>query len=226
MPRGLSRNEKLKIKTQMIGRSLLVNVIEVNQHRKRLILSGLAAEENLRKQRLKELPVGEKITGTVSNVVEFGVFVDLGGVDGLIHVSRLSWDKVEHPSAVLQSGDEVEVLIEDVDIERERVSLDRKACLPNPWDEFAQEHSPGDILEGEVVSVRDFGAFVHLTAHITGLLHVSELLPGVSCEPTKVMATGDVVPVRIIAIDAEQERVSLSMRRLPEDDIAHWVMEA
>ena len=149
----------------------------------------------------------------------------MDGVDGLIHRSRLSWDDFDHPSDVLQPGDEVEVLIKDVDVERERISLDRRALLPGPWDDFTRERNRGDILEGEVVSVRNFGAFIKLTDEITGLLHVSELLPGVSREPTKVLKPGDEVPVRIIEIDPEQEQVSLSMRRVPQDDIANWVIE-
>jgi len=223
LPRGLSKQAKQTLKTKMIGDSLQAKVIEVDQPRKRLILSGKAAESLHRKERLEELEEGEHITGTVSNVVDFGVFVNLDGVDGLIHRSRLSWEDFEHPSNVLQP---VEVLIKDVDIERERISLDRRALLPGPWDDFAKEHNNGDILEGEVVSVRDFGAFIKLTEEITGLLHVSELLPGVTHDPTKVLSPGDEILVRIIEIDKEQERVSLSMRRLPQDDIANWVIEA
>jgi ribosomal protein S1 len=117
-------------------------------------------------------------------------------------------------------------LIKDLDVERERVSLDRRALLPGPWDDFAEQYHHGDTLEGVVVSVRDFGAFIKLTDQITGLLHVSELLPGVAHDPKKVLNPGDTVLVRIIEIDTEQERVSLSMRRLPEDDIANWVIEA
>jgi len=228
LPRGLTKNDRQTLKAKMIGESLRAKVIEVKQSRKRLILSGKAAESLRRKERLEELEAeeGEHITGTVSNVVDFGVFVNLDGVDGLIHRTRLSWDDFDHPSDVFQPGDEVEVLIKDVDTERERVSLDRRALLPGPWDEFAEEHNPGDILEGEVVSVRDFGAFVKLTDNITGLLHVSELLPGVSRDPTKVLNPGDEILVRIIDIEPEQERVSLSMRRLPQDDIANWVIEA
>ena len=226
MPRGLGKNEKNSTKAKMIGTSLQVRLIEVDQSRKRLVLSGSAAAEVRRQERLEELEVGELITGIVSNVVDFGVFVDLDGVDGLIHRSRLSWEKFDHPSDVLQPGEEVEVLIKEVDIERERVGLDRRALLPGPWDEFAKQYQLGDSLEGEVVSVRDFGAFVKLTDDVTGLLHVSELLPGVSHEPEKVLNPGDTILVRIIDIDTEQERVSLSMRRLPEDDIANWVIEA
>ncbi len=225
LPRGLSGADKQTAKSKMIGKTLKLTAIEVDQSKKRLVFSGRAAEEALRKQRLQELEKGEKITGIVSNVVKFGAFVDLGGVDGLIHISRLSWDKVDHPSEVLQPGDEVEVLIREVDVERERIGLDRRALLPGPWDDFARDHNPGDILEGTVVSLTDFGAFVRLTDQVTGLLHVSELLPGVSREPTKVLNEGDEVLVRIIDIDPEQEQVSLSMRRVPEDDIANWVIE-
>jgi small subunit ribosomal protein S1 len=226
LPRGLSRNEKQTQKVKLIGSTLQVKVIEVDQNNRRLILSGKAAESVRRKERLQELEVGKKVTGIVSNVVDFGVFVDLGGVDGLIHRSRISWEKVNRPSDIFQSGDEVEVLIKDVDIERERVSLDRRALLPNPWDDFAEKYQHGDSLKGEVVSVRDFGAFVKITDQITGLLHVSEFLPGVSRDPKSTFDLGDEVPVRIVEIDKEQQRVSLSMRRLPEDNIGNWVIDA
>ena len=226
LPHGLSKNEKNSVKVKMIGTTLQVKVIEVNQSKKRFVLSGKAAENVHRKERLEELEAGERITGTVSNVVDFGAFVNLDGVDGLIHRSRLAWEDFDHPSDVLEPGEEVEVLVKDVDVERERVSLDRRALIPGPWDDFSKQYQPGDSLEGEVVSVRDFGAFVKLTDEITGLLHVSELLPGVSHDPEKVLSPGETVPVRIIEIDTEQERVRLSMRRLPEDDVANWVIEA
>jgi ribosomal protein S1 len=210
----------------MIGDTLQLKVIEVDQAKKRFVLSGRAAESIHRKERLQELEVGERITGTVSNVVGFGVFVNLDGVDGLIHRSQLAWEDFDHPSDVLKPGEKVEVLINDVDVERERVSLNRRGLLPGPWDDFAEKYQPGDSLEGEVVSIRDFGAFIKLTDQITGLLHVSELLPGVSHDPENVLNPGDTVLVRIIEIDTEQERVRLSMRRLPEDDIANWVIES
>lgn len=225
MPRGLSNDKKQKFKAEMIGSTVQAKVIEVDQHRKRLILSGRAAESARQEERLKELEPGETITGTVSNLVDFGAFVDLDGVDGLIHISRLSWKDVDHPSDVLQPGDKVEVLIKDVDVDRERVSLDRRALLPGPWDDFAKERQPGDIVEGTVEAVRDFGAFIKLTDEITGLLHSSELLPGVSRNPEKALNPGEKVLVRVIDIDTEQERVGLSMRSLPKDELAHWMME-
>jgi small subunit ribosomal protein S1 len=216
LPRGMSKNERQAAKAKMIGETLQTQVIEVSQSRKRLILSGRFVEKARREQRLQKLEAGQKVVGTVSNVVDFGAFVDLDGVDGLIHVSRLSWDKVGHPSEVLQPGDEVEVLIKEVDLERERISLDRRALLPGPWYIFSEEFQPGDILEGMVESVRDYGAFVKLKEGITGLIHVNELLPGSSREPEKVLDVGDRVLVRIIEIEREQERVRLSMRRIPQ----------
>jgi small subunit ribosomal protein S1 len=224
-PRGLQKTEKRDAKSKMIGENIKVKAIEVKPRRKRLIFSGKEVKNGDSIKRLQELKVGEIITGTVSNVVDFGAFVSLDGVDGLIHNSRLSWKDFEHPSEILQRGDKVEVMIKDIDIERERISLDRKCLIPGPWIDFVQQYNQGDILEGEVTSIRDYGAFIKLTEGITGLMHVSELLPGVTNDPTQAFNSGDEVLVKIIEIDKEQKRVSLSMRRLPEDDIANWVLE-
>jgi small subunit ribosomal protein S1 len=214
-----------KAKQEYIGKTLKLNVIEVDQARKRLILSGKAAETARRKERLQELQIGQKITGIVSNVVDFGAFVNLGSIDGLIHISRLSWEKVEHPSNVVKPGDEIEVLIKNVDVDRERVSLDRRALLPSPWDEFAKTHHSGDILEGTIDSVANFGAFVKLTGTITGLVHSSELPPGIAHDPTESIKVGDKALVRILEIDTERQRVRLSMRRVPMEDFSQWMLE-
>ena len=224
LPRGGDQENLQAAKSKMVAAVLPVKVIKVDKEKKRLVLSGKAAESERRKKRLEELQVGEIITGTVANVVDFGVFVDLDGVDGLIHKSRLSWDHVTHPKEILEIGDEVEVMVKEVDIERERVSLDRRALLPDPWKEFAQKHKSGDILEGTVDGVREFGAFVKLNDHITGLVHVSELYEGISHSPTQVLHPGDKVLVRIIEMDIESRRVGLSLRRVPPDDIAHWII--
>jgi small subunit ribosomal protein S1 len=228
LPRGLDHKDKQTAKSKMIGESLTVKIIEVNQAKKHLVMSGRAVESAHRQERLQELEalVGERITGTVANVVKFGVFVDLDGVDGLIHVSRLSWDKVDHPSDVLHPGDEVEVLIKDVDVERGRISLDRRALMPGPWDQFAERFHPDDVVEGTVKSVRDFGAFVRLTDQVTGLVHTSELFRGSSQDPVESLTPGEKVLVKILEIDPVRERVALSMRRVPQDDITHWMLES
>jgi len=222
---GLHRTAKQEAKQAFVGKSLLLNVIEVNQARKRLIMSGKEAEKIHRQERLQALKVGQKITGTVSNVVKFGAFVDLGGINGLVHISRLAWKKVKHPSDVVKPGDEIEVLIESVDLERERISLDRRALLPSPWDKFAENHHSGEVLEGMIDSVANFGAFVRLTDAITGLVHVSELLPGSTHDPTESIRVGDKTLVRIMEIDTDKQRVRLSIRRVPMDDFTHWMLE-
>ena len=212
--KGLNKQEKQLAKQKMVGTYLPVKVIEVDQRQKRFVLSARAAENDRRKQRLQELCEGETITGTVSNVVDFGVFVDLNGVDGLIHISKLSWSRVNHPSDVLHPGDEVEVLIKSVDIEGERVSLDRRALLPGPWEQFASQYHRGDILEGTVEALNDFGAFVKLTNDITGLVHVSQFDPwNFEVHP------GEKVQVMITEIDTVRERVGLSMRSLVANEI-------
>lgn len=222
---GLGKAARLKIKQDYLGKTLPLNVIEVNQHRKRLILSGKEAEILQRKQRLEELKPGEKITGIVSNVVDFGAFVNLDGIDGLVHISKLAWEKIEHPADVVKPGDEIEVLVEKVDMDRGRVSLNRRALIPGPWDEFAEKHHSGEMMEGTVESVCDFGAFIKLTDSITGLVHSSELLPGNAHAPTETIQTGEKVLVRILDINTRRRRVSLSMRRVPMDDFAQWMLE-
>jgi small subunit ribosomal protein S1 len=224
LPRGRNQNDLLFAKSEMVNKNLAVKVIKVDKGEKRLVLSAKAAESERRKKRLQELHVGEILTGTVANVVDFGVFVDLNGVDGLIHKSRLSWDHVSHPREVLQPGEEVRVVIKDVDVDNERISLDRRALLPDPWEKFAAEHQSGDVLEGIVEGVVDFGAFVKLNDHVTGLVHASELYQGISHSPTEVLHKGDRVLVRIIEINTDERRVSLSMRRVPPEEIAHWII--
>jgi small subunit ribosomal protein S1 len=210
-------------KEEMIGDELVVKVIEVNQKRRRLVLSSRAARQERRLLRLKELAEGTKITGTVVNLVDFGAFVDIGGVDGLIHISELDWSRVDHPSEVLELGQDVEVEITNVDVDRERVSLSRKNLLANPWDSIEQKYSPGDLVEGEITNVRNFGAFVMLPEGVEGLIHVSEIGiigPG---SPQDVVHPGDNVLARVIDIEPERERISLSLSRVSKDEQLAWL---
>jgi len=216
LPRGMSREEMRTVKSEMLGTLLALKVIEVNQPNKRLILSARTAGDSRRKERLQELQPDEVISGRVTNVVDFGVFVDLGGIDGLIHKSRLDWVEVSHPSEILKSGEEVEVLVEAVDIERGRVSLNRKALLPNPLELFAEQFQPGDLIDGIVEAERDFGIFVKLTENITGLVHISELSTEVEGPPETELNSGDEITVKILKIDPKRGRVSLSMKIEPE----------
>ena len=213
------------IKREMVGTELPVKVIEVNRKRRRLIFSARAAQEERREQRLKELEVGQIIHGPVVNIVKFGVFVDLDGVDGLVHISKLDWQRVNHPSDLFKVGDEIEVKVIDVDVERERVSLDRKSLQPSPWDNFEKNHSPGETLEGRVTNVLDFGAFVELIEGVEGLVHVSEIGYSSTGRPQDVVRPGDRVLVRILDIDTDRERISLSMRQVPLERQIAWSLE-
>jgi small subunit ribosomal protein S1 len=219
------RQRAEKIKREMVGTELPVKVIEVNRKRRRLIFSARAAQEERREQRLKELEVGQIIRGPVVNIVKFGVFVDLDGVDGLVHISKLDWQRVNHPSDLFKVGDEIEVKVIDVDVERERVSLDRKSLQPSPWDNFEKNHSPGETLEGRVTNVLDFGAFVELVEGVEGLVHVSEIGYSSTGRPQDVVRPGDQVLVRILDIDTDRERISLSMRQVPLERQIAWSLE-
>jgi small subunit ribosomal protein S1 len=151
--------------------------------------------------------------------------VDLHGVDGLVHKSEIAWDRVYDPSKYFSVGDEIEVKVVDVDVERERVSLSRKDLLPNPWEKLQEKYDEGDLVEGKVVSVLDFGAFVELPEGLQGLVHVSELGYANMGDPKSVVRVGDEVLVRVMNIEPDRERVSLSMRRVPVDEQLAWMMD-
>ncbi len=211
------------IKREQVGSELLLKVLEVDQDRNRLILSGRAAEKARRQQRLQDLEPGQVITGRIVNITDFGAFVALGGIDGLVHRSELSWDDVNHPEDVLSVGDEIEVKVKDVDRERERVSLSRKALLPSPWDDIHAMFTEGELAEGMVSNVVDFGAFVVLSDGIEGLIHASEMDiigPGT---PQDVVQTNDTVLVRILNIEPDRHRIALSLKQVSYDEQMEWM---
>ena len=214
-----------EIKRSMIGTQLTVKIIEVNRKRRRLIFSARAAQEERRNKRLEELEKDQIIHGPVVNIVKFGIFVDLDGVDGLVHISKLDWQRIDHPSDLFKVGDEVDVKVIDIDIERERVSLDRKSLLPSPWDTFEQQHQPGETIEGRITNVLDFGAFVEVADGVEGLVHVSEIGYSSSGNPRDVVKKDETVLVRILDIDTERERISLSMRQVPLERQIAWSLE-
>jgi small subunit ribosomal protein S1 len=167
-----------------------------------------------RKTFLQSLQKGERRKGTVSSIVNFGAFVDLGGVDGLVHVSELSWKHVDHPGEVVTVGQEVEVEVLDVDLDRERVSLSLKATQEDPWKEFERMYQAGEIIEGQVTKLVPFGAFVRVAQGIEGLVHISELSDQHVESPEAVLTVGDTVRVKVIDVDVSRRRISLSMRQV------------
>ena len=214
------------LKEEMVGTILMLKAIEVDRQRRRLVFSALTAQEAKRKQRLQELEAGQIFHNVkIASVVNFGIFVDLEGVDGLVHLSELDWQVVKHPSESFKIGDEIDIQILDVDVENQRVSLSRKALLPNPWDAFNEDHHSGEIVSGKVTRVLDFGAFVELASGIVGLVHSSEVGYSASGDPQDVVKAGDIILVRILDLDPERERVSLSMRRVPKEKQIAWMSD-
>jgi small subunit ribosomal protein S1 len=218
--RGTQAENNETMKREMIGTSMPLKVIEIDRRRNRLVLSGRKAEEEKHKQRLQELQQGEVIRGRVVHLVEYGAFVDLGGIDGLIHISELEWHRVDHPSEVVGIGDEIEVLVKEVDVDRERISLSRKALLPSPWDSVQKKYQVGDLVEGEITNVRPFGAFVMLPEGIEGLIHDSEMGIVGPGYPQDVVASGDPVQVQILDIDLDRKRMSLRLKKVLRDEEA------
>ena len=214
-----------RIKNNLIGTQIEVKVIEVAQHRNRLIFSAMAAQEEKRKQRLEDLKKGEIIVGNVASIVDFGVFVDLDGIDGLVHISQLDWKKVKHPSEIVKMGDEINVQVISVDIEKQRVSLSRKAVLPSPWDSIGETLKPGDYIEGRVTRLVEFGAFVRLPSGVEGLIHISQVGYSSSQDPQNAIRPGETVLLRVLDVDPERKRIALSMRQVPLEKQIAWAME-
>src|SRR6185369_13306870 len=156
------------------------------------------------------------VEGTISNIVDFGAFVDLDGMDGLIHISELSWSHVNHPSEVLEIGQKVKVL--DIDRERQRISLGLKQTQSDPWQQVLDSYGEGDVVEGRVTKVVTFGAFVEILPGVEGLVHISELAQHHVENPREVVSQGDLVNVKIIEVDAERRRLSLSLKRIEDGD--------
>jgi len=211
-------------KAELMGKLLPVKAIEVDQKESRLVFSARVAQKDQKQKRLKEIEVGTVIKSRVVNVVDFGVFVDLEGIDGLVHKSEIDWVRVNKPSKIFKAGDAIEVKVVAVDLEKERVSLSRKALLPNPWHELVEKYNEGDLVDGKVISVLDFGAFVELQEGLQGLVHVSEIGYENTEDPKGAVRKGDQVLVRIMGIDSGRERVSLSMRRVPISEQMDWMM--
>jgi small subunit ribosomal protein S1 len=205
---------------EFMGQKLECKVIELNRSRNNVVLSRRAVLEEERKevrqQILGRLQPGQVVEGKISNIVDFGAFVDLEGIDGLIHISELSWSHVNHPSEVLEIGETVRVKVLDIDRERQRISLGLKQTQEDPWQRVLDSYGPGDVLEGKVTKVVAFGAFVEIVPGVEGLVHISELAEHHVESPSEVVEPGTQVRVRILEIDEERRRISLSIKRVSE----------
>ena len=220
LPASLVEMRRVRDLQPYVGRELEAKIIELDKNRNNVVLSRRAwleqTQSEVRTEFLNKLAKGQVRKGVVSSIVNFGAFVDLGGVDGLVHVSELSWKHIDHPSEVVEVGQEVEVEVLDVDLERERVSLSLKATQEDPWRQFARTHQIGQIVPGKVTKLVPFGAFVRVDDGIEGLVHISELAERHVEVPEQVVTVGKEVMVKVIDIDLERRRISLSLKQANE----------
>ncbi|MFV0316879.1 MAG: 30S ribosomal protein S1 [Microthrixaceae bacterium] len=223
LPASLVELRRVRDLQPYIGRDLEAKIIELDKNRNNVVLSRRAyLEETQKEQRedfLTNLKPGERRKGTVSSVVNFGAFVDLGGMDGLIHVSELSWKHVDHPGSVVAVGDEVDVEVLEVDHDRERISLSLKATQQDPWQEFASNHQVGELVYGRVTKLVPFGAFIQVGDGIEGLVHISEMSAHHVDLPEQVVTPGEELWVKIIDLDLDRRRISLSIKQAAEGGV-------
>jgi 4-hydroxy-3-methylbut-2-enyl diphosphate reductase len=203
-----------------VGETLRLKVIEVERDNNNVVLSAKKVLEKERaakkEETLASLEEGQTVEGTVTKLVDFGAFIDLGGIEGLLHISEMSWGRIESPAEVLSEGEKVEVQVLGVNKEEERISLGLKQLLPDPWEEFAEKHYEGEVVEGKITKLVDFGAFMEVEKGIEGLIHISQLSHKHVKTADEVVNVGDVREAKIINIDADQERVGLSLKELEE----------
>ncbi len=216
LPASLVDLRRVKDLAAFMGDRLEARVIEMDRNRNNVVLSRRVVLEEGRKHEraaiLEKLAKGQILPGTVSSIVDFGAFVDLGGIDGLVHISELSWSHVNHPSEVVKVGDEVEVKVLDVDMDRERISLGLKQTQPDPWQELVKKFPIGSIIEGRVTKLVPFGSFVELGDGVEGLVHISEMAKVHVETPEQVTAVGESVMIKVKEVDLDRRRISLSMK--------------
>ncbi|MFL5825568.1 MAG: 30S ribosomal protein S1 [Thermoleophilaceae bacterium] len=218
LPASLVDIRRVQNLDEFLGQTIECKVIELNRSRNNVVLSRRAVLEEERKevrqQILDRLQPGQVVEGAISNIVDFGAFVDLDGIDGLIHISELSWSHVNHPSEILSIGDVVPVKVLDIDRERQRISLGLKQTQEDPWQRIVDTYNVGDELEGVVTKVVSFGAFVEIMDGVEGLVHISELAQHHVENPREIVNQGDRIKVKILEIDSERRRLSLSVKRV------------
>ena len=216
LPRGLNEDERKDFLAALVGQPISVKVIEVNRRRRRLVLSQREAQRELRdankNELLESLVEGETRRGIVSGLRDFGAFVDLGGADGLIHISELAWHRVKHPRELLKVGDEIDVYVLRLDQEGRRIGLSLKRLQPNPWTQVDEMYFVGQLVEGRISRVTQFGAFVSLDPGIEALLHASQITDPPPADPTLILHEGQAISARIISIEPHRQRLGLSIR--------------
>lgn len=226
---GMGERRRQQRLARLRGEQIGVKIIEVDRQRHRLVMSQREAhkewEEKKRGELMETLKPGDVRTGRVSGMRDFGAFVDLGGADGLVHISELSWHRIDHPREVVKLGDEIEVHVLGVDQESGRISLSRKKLLPNPWDTVAQRYNQNQLIEGRVTRILDYGAFAEIEPGVEGLLHVSQLSRNPVEDPRAVVKEGEVHLLRIVSIDQKRQRIGLSLKAVTPTEQIEWMAQ-
>jgi small subunit ribosomal protein S1 len=226
LPRGLNEDDRVNYLDNLVGEEISVKVIEVNRKRRRLVFSQRLAERENRQARkeelLERLEEGDTRKGVVSGLCDFGAFVDLGGADGLIHISELAWHRVNHPEEVVTVGEKVEVYILHLDDNGKRIGLSLKRLQANPWDIVEETYHIGQLVEGTVSRIEAFGAFVSMEPGIEALLHISQLSQSEVVDPREMLYEGQRVLTRIISIETNKQRLGLSLKEVTEGEMAQW----
>lgn len=229
LPRRLPEEERRQRLSGMTGEQVGLKIIEVDRRRRRLIFSQRQAlrswQEVQRERVIDGLTEGETRHGTVTSITNFGAFVDLGGADGLIHVSELSWGRVDNPRQVLKVGDEVDVYVLDLDRKRKRIALSLKRLQPDPWTLVDEHYRVGQLVEGRITRVLDFGVFISLALGVEGLLHASEMIGTPELRPSEIVRPGETLLVKIIRIDSRKRRLALSAKQVRRNEWERWVAE-
>jgi small subunit ribosomal protein S1 len=207
---------------ELIGLEMEFKIIKLNKRRRNIVVSRRVILERLREKKretlLKEIAIGQVRKGVVKNITDFGAFIDLGGADGLLHITDMSWGRVSHPSEMLKIGDEAEVKILDMDLNNNRISLGLKQLQPYPWENVAEKYKVGQRVKGKVVSITNYGAFVELEKGVEGLVHISEMSWTRHIKhPSKVVSIGDIIECVVLNVNTEEEKISLGMKQIEAD---------
>ncbi|MFT7586681.1 MAG: small subunit ribosomal protein S1, partial [Cellvibrionaceae bacterium] len=227
---GMKDRDKQRMLSKLRGEQLPLKIIEVDRRRRRLVMSNREAQkewdDSRRTDRFAELNAGDTLKGEVSSIRDFGAFVDIGdGIEGLIHVSELAWHRIDHPSEVINVGDDIEVYVLKIDNDHSRISLSRKRLLPDPWSLVENSYKVNELVEGVVTRIVNYGAFVEIEPGIEGLLHASKMVRGNdAADPGKIVQVGEKHLLRIINIDSERQRIALSLRAVTPKEQIEWMM--
>lgn len=226
---GMGDRKRQQRLAKLRGDKLPLKIIEVDRRRRRLVFSQREAQkewEEIRKQDLLEnLKEGSVLSGRVSGLRDFGIFVDLGGADGLVHISELAWHRVDHPREVIKVGDEIEVYVLKLDRDDQRISLSRKRLLPNPWSTVEERYDIHQLVEGTITRIVDYGAFAEIEPGIEGLLHISQLSRSTVQNANEVVNEGEVHLLRIVSIDPKRQRMGLSLRAVTANEQIEWMAQ-